>query len=77
MKGFTNFEEAKSNFLDNTIIDQIEQVRAENNRNWMQLLRLALKYAPEEAKEIFNKITECDLKINKLMRRIDEPTEMD
>jgi len=74
---YTNFEEAKTENLDTTIIDQIEQVRTENNHNWMQLLRLTVKYAPEEAKEIFNKITECDIKINKLMRRINETTEMD
>ena len=51
-------------------IDKIEQIRSENNKNWMNLVRLALKYAPEEAKEIFNKITECDMKINKLMKEI-------
>ena len=53
-----------------TIIDQIEKIRAENNKNWMNLLRIALKYAPEEAKETFNKITNCDVKINKLMKEI-------
>jgi len=36
----------------------------------MNLLRIALKYAPEEAKETFNKITNCDVKINKLMKEI-------
>ena len=52
------------------IIDEIEKIRVKNNKLWMNLLRLALKYAPEEAKEIFNKITECDMKINKLMKEI-------
>ena len=32
-------------------IDKIEKIRAENNKNWMNLLRLALKYAPEESKK--------------------------
>jgi len=53
-----------------SIIDQIEKIRAENNKNWMNLLRLALKYAPEEAKETFNKITDCDKKINDLMKEM-------
>lgn len=55
-----------------TTIDKIEQIRSENNKNWMNLLRLSLKYAPEEAKEIFNKITECDAKINKLMKELSD-----
>lgn len=55
----------------NMIIKQIEQIRSENNKNWMNLLRIALKYAPEETKEIFNKITENDMKISKLMRKFD------
>ena len=29
------------------IIDQIEKVRSKNNKNWMDILRLAYKYAPE------------------------------
>ena len=52
------------------IIDEIEKIRAKNNKLWMNLLRLALKYAPEEAKEIFNKIAEYDAEINKLMMKI-------
>ena len=67
---YENFKEAKSNFIDNITINKIEKIRSENNKNWMNLLRLALKYAPEEAKEIFNKITECDMKISKLMKEI-------
>jgi hypothetical protein len=30
----------------------IEAIRGRNNRNWMDLLRLAFKHAPEEAAEI-------------------------
>jgi len=52
------------------IIDEIEKIRSENNKNWMNLLRLAKKYAPEEAKEIFNKIIECDMKISRLMKEL-------
>lgn len=34
------------------IIDQIEAIRAKNNKNWMDVLRLAFKHAPKEAAEI-------------------------
>ena len=32
------------------IIDEIEKVRTKNNVNWMDILRLAFKHSPEEAK---------------------------
>jgi len=31
------------------IIDKIEGIRKKNNVNWMNVLRLAFKYAPREA----------------------------
>ena len=33
----------------NSIIDNIEKIRSKNNKNWMDLVRLAYKYAPKEA----------------------------
>ena len=33
-------------------VDKIEQIRSKNNINWMNILRLAFKYAPDEAREI-------------------------
>ena len=38
------------------IIDEIEKIRTKNNVNWMDVLRLAFKHAPEEAKELMKKI---------------------
>ena len=35
------------------IIDEIEKVRTRNNVNWMDVLRLAFKHSPEEAKKIY------------------------
>jgi len=67
---YNNFEKAKSNFVDGNTIDKIEKIRAENNKNWMNLLRLAIKYAPKEANGIFIKITDCDKKINDLMKEM-------
>ena len=41
---------------DLEIIDAIEQVRSKNNINWMNILRLAFKHSPSEAREIVAKI---------------------
>ena len=38
------------------IIGKIEDLRKKNNGNWMDLLRLAFKYSPNEAAEIMSKI---------------------
>lgn len=49
------------------IIDDIERVRSGNNANWMALLRLALRAAPDEARVIVRAIAESDRKILDLM----------
>ena len=38
------------------IIDEIEQVRSQNNVNWMDILRLVFIHAPDEATELMRKI---------------------
>jgi len=48
----------------NKIINQIEKIRSSNNKNWMDLMRLAFKYAPKEASKILKKINSADKKIN-------------
>lgn len=48
------------------IINKVSKVRAQNNINWMSLLRLSFLHAPVEAKKILKKINECDKKINEL-----------
>ena len=50
------------------IIDEIEKVRTRNNVNWMDILRLAFTYAPEEAKEVMRKINTSDDKISDLLK---------
>ena len=52
------------------IIDQIEKVRKKNNVNWMDILRLAFKYAPKEASQIMNKINKDDKKISSLLKKL-------
>ena len=56
----------------NKILDKIEIIRAQNNKNWMDLMRLAFKYAPEEAKEIMKNISECDQEVTKLTGKLAE-----
>ena len=39
------------------IIDEIQKIRSKNNKNWMSILKLAFKYAPKQASEIFAEIS--------------------
>lgn len=48
---------------DNDLIDKMEQIRANNNRNWMDIVRLAIKLDPVETKKIIGEIVEHDRKI--------------
>ena len=52
------------------LITQISNARKKNNINWMNLLRLAMKFAPVEAKKILKDINKQDQKISKLVSRI-------
>lgn len=55
---------------DLEIIDEIEKVRSKNNINWMNILRLAFKHAPDDAREIVSKINEDDGKISQLLEKL-------
>jgi hypothetical protein len=52
------------------VIDEIERVRTRNNRNWMDILRLAFKYAPDEAAEILSEIYREDKAISDLAEKL-------
>ena len=49
------------------IISQIEKIRRNNNKNWMNLLRIAFKYAPKQTGDVMKKINKCDMQINALV----------
>ncbi|MDB2655818.1 hypothetical protein N9Y52_04830 [Candidatus Pelagibacter bacterium] len=51
-------------YLD--IIDKIEKERSKNNINWMDVLRLALKNAPDETIKLMKSINKKDKKISSL-----------
>ena len=55
---------------DSEIIDEIEKVRSKNNINWMNILRLALKHAPEDARKILSKINKADSRISQLIKKL-------
>ena len=46
------------------IINKIQLLRKKNNINWMDILRLAMKHAPNETKKILKSINSFDKKIS-------------
>ena len=52
------------------IIKQIETVRAKNNKNWMDLYRLAFKIAPDESVKIIKKILSKDMTVSNLAKKL-------
>ena len=52
------------------IIKEIEIIRSKNNKNWMNILRLAFKLDPITAKKIMKKINYNDKKISILLNKI-------
>jgi hypothetical protein len=51
-------------------IYEIEHIRTRNNSLWMELLRIALKHAPEEAKKVLRKINENDNAVSRLLKEL-------
>ena len=59
----------KRNYLK--IIKQIiENVRSKNNKNWMDLYRLAFSKAPEQSIEIIKKNLKKDKEISQLVEKL-------
>jgi len=52
------------------IINEIEGVRKKNNTNWMDILRVAFKFSPNETAKIMSKIYQEDSKISKLSKKL-------
>ena len=55
---------------DDEIIHRISEIRVSNNKNWMDLLRVALKYGPVETRSILKNILARDLAISAEMARL-------
>ena len=54
------------------IIDEIEKVRSRNNVNLMNILRVAFRHAPDEARIIMGKINSEDKEIANLLEKLGE-----
>lgn len=52
------------------IIDEVEKFRTKNNVNWMDVLRLAFKNAPEETKKLMKRINAEDDRISELFKQL-------
>tara|TARA_B100000780_G_C20863601_1_gene343382 strand:+ start:383 stop:574 length:192 start_codon:yes stop_codon:yes gene_type:complete len=51
-------------------INKIENTRKKNNKNWMDILKVAFKYAPKETAKIMKSIYSDDNKISKLAKKL-------
>jgi|TARA_B110000114_G_C14984099_1_gene353763 hypothetical protein len=58
----------KNNY--NKLINQIQKARTKNNVNWMNILKVAIKFAPIEAKKIIKEININDKKISQLVSKL-------
>lgn len=52
------------------IIDNIKNIRVKNNSNWMDILKIAFKFSPEETSKIMSKIYKDDKKILNLAKKL-------
>jgi len=52
------------------IINKIENTRRKNNKNWMDILRLAFKSSPVQASKILSEIYKEDKNINILAKEL-------
>ena len=52
------------------VINQIEKIRKKNNKNWMNILRLAFKHSPKKAAKIMSEIYLEDNRISKLVKKL-------
>jgi len=52
------------------LINNVQKIRARNNVNWMNILKLAFKHAPKEAGKLMKKINSDDKKISSLLSKL-------
>ena len=52
------------------LINKIEKIRSKNNINWMDVLRIALKNAPNETIKLIKAINQTDKKVSNLLGKI-------
>lgn len=52
------------------IINSIEKTRKKNNKNWMDILRIAFHHSPEQTAKTMSKIYKEDSNISKLAKKL-------
>ena len=52
------------------LINNVQKIRARNNVNWMNILRLAFKKSPKQAAKIMAKIYRDDHSISNLVKKL-------
>jgi hypothetical protein len=52
------------------IVNQVKKIRTKNNTCWMELLKLALEYAPEKSKKVLKEINKNDKQITSLIGKL-------
>ena len=52
------------------VINCIKEIRSQNNELWMDILKIAFEFAPEQAKTVFKKIAENDTQITELSKEL-------
>lgn len=55
---------------DYVLIQELEEIRAKNNKSWMRLVKLAFKHAPEEAREVMKSIVDYDKQITEITNEL-------
>ncbi len=53
-----------------SLVNQIQKIRAKNNKNWMDLLKLSLRIDFKSTSKILKEICKDDKKISNLARKI-------
>ena len=52
------------------LINKIEKIRSKNNGNWMDILKIAFKYSPEETAKVMKNIYSDDSKISAIVKKL-------
>lgn len=64
-------EELKDEQIE-AMIETVEGIRRVNNSYWMQILRIALREAPEETREVLQNVISLDKSVTEIMEMVVE-----
>tara|TARA_B100000242_G_scaffold189942_1_gene136740 strand:- start:79 stop:288 length:210 start_codon:yes stop_codon:yes gene_type:complete len=53
-----------------TLLNKIEKIRSKNNKNWMDILRLAIKLDYKKTSKLIKQIYKYDTEISALAKKI-------